>query len=82
MNGSGLGRPGAQNEYFLNKALIKNEQIRALTAKSPKSAFSNKALSTNEHIRARAAKNPQIRSFYKKLLIKHGLLIIIFRIRI
>ena len=36
MNGSGLGRPGAQNEYFLNKALIKIEQIRARTAKTPK----------------------------------------------
>ena len=36
MNGSGLGRPGAQNEYFLNKALIKNEQIRARAARGPK----------------------------------------------
>ena len=67
MNGSGLGRPGAQNEYFLNKALIKIEQIRARTAKSPKLAFSNKALTTTEQIRARVAKNPQIWSFYDRL---------------
>ena len=67
MNGSGLGRPGAQNEYFRNKALIKNEQIRARTARSPKLAFSNKALITNGQIRERAAKNIHIRSFYTKL---------------
>ena len=67
MNGSGLGRPGAQNEYFRNKALIKNELIRARTARSPKLAFSNKALITHEQIQERAAKNIHIRSFYTKL---------------
>ena len=40
MNGSRLGRPGAHNEYFLNKTLIKNEQIRARAARGPKSLFS------------------------------------------
>ena len=67
MNGSGLGRPGAQNEYFRNKALIENEQIRPRTARSPKLAFSNKALITNGQIRERAAKNIHARSFYAKL---------------
>ena len=80
MNWSGLGRPGAQNDYFRNKALIKNEQIRALTAKSPKVACSNNALTQTEQIRARVAKNPQIKNFYKKVLIKHKLLIIISKI--
>ena len=36
MNGSGLGRAGTQNEYFLKKALIKNERIRARTARGLK----------------------------------------------
>ena len=57
MNGSGLGRPGAQNEYFRNKALIKNEQIRPRTARSPKLTLSNEALITDGQIRERAAKN-------------------------
>ena len=67
MNGSGLGRPGAQNEYFRNKALIKNELIRARTARSPKLAFSNKPLITSGQIRERSAKNIHIRNFYIKL---------------
>ena len=37
MNKSGLGRPGAQNEYFRNKALIRNERIRARAARGPNS---------------------------------------------
>ena len=67
MNGSGLGWPRAQNEYFRNKALIKNEQIRPRTARSPKLAFSNKALITNGQIRERAPKNIHNRNFYTKL---------------
>ena len=67
MNGSGLGWPRAQNEYFRNNALIKNGQIRPRTARSPKLAFSNKALITNGQIQERAAKNIHIRSFYIKL---------------
>ena len=67
MNGSGLGWPGAQNEYFCNKALIENEQIRPRTARSPKLAFSNKPLITSGQIRERSAKNIHIRNFYIKL---------------
>ena len=39
MNRSGLKRPGAQNEYFLNKALTKIERIRAQAAMGPKWRF-------------------------------------------
>ena len=55
MNGSGLGRSGAQNEYFGNKALIKNEQIRARTARSPirvSSPETPKTTSENKETRA------------------------------
>ena len=55
---SGAGRPGAQNEYFLNITLIENERIRAWAARSRKLVILNKALIKNEQIRARAGKSP------------------------
>ena len=36
MKWSEHGRPGAENEYFLNKVSIENEQTRARAAKTPK----------------------------------------------
>ena len=66
MNGSGLGRPGAKNEYVRNKGVIENEQIRPRTASCPKVAFSTKALITKAQIRESAAKNILINNFYTK----------------
>ena len=37
---SGPGRPGAQNKYFWNKALIETDQIRGRAARSSKWIFS------------------------------------------
>ena len=52
MKKPGLGRPRPPNKYFANKALIKNEQMRARAAKSPKLTllddFSNKPLAEIE----------------------------------
>ena len=66
------GRPEAQNEQFLNKASLRNDQIRAQPARSPKSAFLN--LRCNKKLTKSGLSRPgiQMKHFLNKALIENA----------